>query len=77
MLRLLGLLLAAAGVALGVLGALAAGRLLAGYVYSVSATDSLTLAVSGVLLLLFAGVAAWFPARRAGRTEPAAVLREA
>ena len=72
-----GLLLAAAGVALGVLGSLAAGRFLAGYVYSVSATDSLTLAVSGVLLLLFAGVAAWFPARRAGRTEPAAVLREA
>ncbi len=72
-----GLLLAAAGVALGVLGSLAAGRFLAVYVYSVSATDSLTLAVSGVLLLLFAGVAAWFPARRAGRTEPAAVLREA
>ena len=70
-----GLLLAGAGVALGVLGSLPAGRFLASYVYSVSSTDSLTLAASGALLLLLAGVAAWFPARRAGRTEPAAVLR--
>ena len=71
-----GLLLAAAGVTLGLLGSLAAGRFLANYVYSVSATDSLTLAASGALLFLLAGVAAWFPARRADRTEPAAVLRE-
>ena len=71
-----GLLLAAAGVALGMLGSLAAGRFLASHVYSVSATDSLTMAAAGALLLLLASVAAWFPARRAGRTEPAAVLRE-
>ena len=72
-----GLLLAASGVALGVPGSLAAGRFLASYVYSVSATDSVTMAAAGALLLLLAGVAAWPPARRAGRTEPAAVLREA
>ena len=72
-----GLLLAAAGIALGVLGSLAAGRFLASYVYSVSATDSLTMAGTATLLLLLAGVAAWFPARRAGRTQPAAVLRQA
>ena len=71
-----GLLLAAAGVALGVLGSLAAGRFLASYVYSVSATDPLTMAATGALLLVLAGVAAWLPARRAGGTEPAVVLRE-
>ena len=71
-----GLLLAAAGVALGVLGSLAAGRFLAGYLYSVSATDTVTMAAAGAALLLLAGVAAWSPARRAGRTGPAAVLRE-
>ena len=71
-----GLLLAAAGVALGVLGSLAAGRFLAGYLYSVSATDTPAMAAAGALLLLLAGVAAWSPARRAGRTGPAAVLRE-
>ena len=71
-----GLLLAAAGIALGVLGSLAAGRFLAGYLYSVSATDTVAMAAAGALLLLLAGVAAWSPARRAGRTGAAAVLRE-
>ena len=71
-----GLLLAMAGVALGVFGSLAAGRFLAGYVYAVSATDPLMLAVAATLLLLVAVVAAWFPARRAGRIQPTAVLRE-
>ena len=71
-----GLLIAAAGVALGVAGSLAAGRFLASHVYTVSATDPLTMAAAGALLVLLAVAAAWFPARRAGRTEPAAVLRQ-
>ena len=71
-----GLLIATAGVALGAAGSLAAGRVLASHVYTVSATDPATMAAAGALLALLAVVAAWFPARRAGRTEPAAVLRQ-
>ena len=71
-----GLLTAAAGVALGVAGSLAAGRILASHVYTVSATDPVAMAAAGAFLLLLAAAAAWFPARRAGRTEPATVLRE-
>ena len=71
-----GLVIAAAGVALGVAGCLAAGPILASHVYAVSATDPATMAGGGALLILLALVAAWFPARGAGRTAPAAVLRE-
>ena len=71
-----GLLIAAGGVAVGVAGALAAGPILASHVYAVSATDPATMAAAGTLLILLAVVAAWRPARRAGLTEPAAVLRD-
>ena len=71
-----GLLIASAGVALGVAGSLVAGRVLASHVYTVSPTDPVTMAAAGALLILLASVAAWFPARRAGRIAPAAVLRE-
>ena len=71
-----GLSIATAGVALGVAGSLAAGRFLASHVYTVSATDPVTMAAAGALLILLAVAAAWFPARLAGRTEPAAVLRQ-
>ena len=71
-----GLLIAMAGVALGAVGSLVAGRFLASYVYAVSATDPLTMGAAGALLLVLAVVGAWIPARRAGRTEPAPVLRQ-
>ena len=45
-------------------------------VCTVSATDPLAMAAAGGLLMLLATVAAWLPARRAGRIEPAAVLRQ-
>ena len=71
-----GLLIAMAGVALGAVGSLVAGRFLASYVYSVSATDPLTMGAAGALLLVLAAAGACVPARRAGRTEPAPVLRQ-
>ena len=71
-----GILLAGAGVALGACGSFAAGRFLASQVYRVSATDPLTMAAAGALLIMLAVAAAWLPARRAGRTAPAAVLRQ-
>ena len=71
-----GLLIGAAGVALGGAGCMAAGRILASHVYTVSATDPVAMAAAGALLILITVVAAGLPARRAGRTEPAAVLRQ-
>ena len=71
-----GLVLGAAGVLLGGLGSLAAGRFLAGYLYTVSPTNPLAMALAGALLLLLTLAAAWLPAQRAGRSEPALVLRQ-
>ena len=64
------------GVALGVMGALAAGRFVQSLLYGVSARDPLTL-VFAPLVLLVIGVAATLPAAwRATRVDPVAVLRE-
>ena len=66
----------AAGIAGGLAAALAAGRLLEGLLFEVGASDPLTLG-SVVLLVLAAGVlACLLPARRAGRLQPAVVMRE-
>ena len=67
--------LAAAGVALGVVGALAAGRVLAGLLFQVTPTDPLTYAGTALALLGVAGVAALVPALRATRTDPVEALR--
>ena len=67
--------LAAAGVALGVVGALAASRVLAGLLFQVTPTDPLTYAGTALALLGVAGVAALVPALRATRTDPVEALR--
>jgi putative ABC transport system permease protein len=67
--------LALAGVALGLLGALAAGRLLAGLLFGAAATDARSLGGAALLLLATCLAAAYLPARRASRVEPAAILR--
>ncbi|MFP2929296.1 FtsX-like permease family protein, partial [Pyxidicoccus sp. 3LG] len=70
-----GLRLTAVGVVLGTLGALAAGRLLHGLLYGVSAADPLTflsvVAVLGAVALL----ASYLPARRATSVDPVTALR--
>jgi predicted permease len=70
-----GMRLAGWGVALGLVLAAAATRLLASLLFDVSAWDPLTF---GGMSLLFAGVAilaSWLPARRASRSDPMLVLR--
>lgn len=67
--------LALCGVCLGALGALLSGRLLEGLLYGVKATDPGSLAGAALLLVIACLGAAWLPARRASRTDPASILR--
>ena len=70
-----GALLAVSGVALGLLGALAAARVLSTLLYGVRPTDPLTLASVAVILGTVALAATWLPARRATRVDPLVALR--
>jgi len=67
--------LAAAGIALGWLGALAVSRLLSSLLYGVSTVDPLTFGLVPLLVLLAAIAATWVPAWRAGRVSPVEALR--
>jgi putative ABC transport system permease protein len=71
-----GMALAAAGTALGLLGALAANRLLAAMLFDVSPSDAATLAAVAALLLVVAALASLLPARSSARIEPVVALRE-
>jgi len=69
------LLLAGAGLAVGLPAALALTRLIKSQLYGVTPTDPLTLAAGAILLLAVALLAAWLPARRASRVDPMIALR--
>jgi predicted permease len=71
-----GLVLALAGVAVGVAGSLALGRLLSTVLYDVTPGDPLTLMAVTAVLLVVAALASWIPARRAARMDPVVTLRE-
>jgi predicted permease len=64
-----------AGLALGVVGALATTRVLGALLYDVSATDPLTFGAVVVLLAAVALVASYVPSRRAARVDPGVTLR--
>jgi predicted permease len=68
-------LMVAGGVAAGILLSLAGSRIIRGLLYGVSATDPRLIAASIAAVGLVAAAAVFAPARRAGRTDPAAVLR--
>jgi predicted permease len=66
---------AAVGIAIGIVAALAAGKVLEKMVFGVSAWDPLTLAAVAATLGLVALLASLLPAYRAARVDPQAVLR--
>ena len=70
-----GVLLALAGIVLGVGAALAMSKVIGSLLYGVSPHDPLTFVAASVLLLLVAATATWIPARRATRIEPMEALR--
>jgi ABC-type antimicrobial peptide transport system permease subunit len=63
------------GTAVGLLGAFAVTRLLASFLYGVSATDPVVYTVVAVLLIAIAALASYIPARRATRVDPTTALR--
>jgi ABC-type antimicrobial peptide transport system permease subunit len=65
----------AAGLSIGLAGALALTRLLSSMLFGVAATDPLTFVCAAVLLALVAFAACQIPARRATRVDPIEALR--
>jgi putative ABC transport system permease protein len=70
-----GIRLALAGVALGLLAALALTRLMKNLLFNVSATDPLTFLAIAALLVFMALLACFVPARRAAKVNPIIALR--
>ena len=71
-----GMELAVAGIALGLIGAFALTRVMAGLLFNVSTIDSWTFSVVPVGLALTAAVAILVPAMRATRVDPVVALRD-
>ncbi len=70
-----GLAIISIGVVFGLVGALAATRILSSLLFGVSHTDLLTFTVVSLLLVSVALLACWLPARRAARVDPMEALR--
>jgi len=67
--------LAAAGIAIGLVGAFATTRVLQSLLFGVSPTDPVTLGGVTVILVMLGALAAYAPARRATKVDPVEVLR--
>ncbi|HSL81367.1 MAG TPA: FtsX-like permease family protein, partial [Thermoanaerobaculia bacterium] len=70
-----GMRLVLIGLAVGVIGAAAATRLLRGLLYEVGAADPVTFVAVPAVLAAAALAATWIPALRATRVEPVVALR--
>ena len=70
-----GLVLSGAGIVAGLVLVAVAARFLRSFLYEVAPTDPVTLAAASGLLLAFALMASWVPARRAARVDPMEALR--
>ncbi len=70
-----GMVLAGIGLVIGVGGALLLSRLMASFLFGVSATDPLTFTGVSLVLALAAFLACYIPARRATKVDPMVALR--
>jgi putative ABC transport system permease protein len=70
-----GMILAGAGLVLGIGGALWLSRFLASFLFGVKAWDPVAFIVTSLLLTAVALLAVWVPARRATRVDPMTALR--
>lgn len=64
-----------AGLAIGLIAALAGGHVMQSMLFRVNARDPITYATVFSLLTIVAFVACWLPARKAARLDPAAAIR--
>lgn len=71
-----GLTVTMAGIGIGLMLALAAGRLAASLLFDVSAFDPITFTVAPMFLFATAALACYLPARRAARIAPIVAVRE-
>jgi putative ABC transport system permease protein len=70
-----GVMLALAGIGIGLIGAFAAMRALTAFLFGVGAADPLTFSGVALLLLAVATLASYIPSRRALRVDPVVALR--
>jgi putative ABC transport system permease protein len=71
-----GVVLAALGIALGLVGSFAMARGMATLLHDVSPTDPLTFIAVAVILATVAVLGSWLPARRAAAVDPVVALRD-
>lgn len=69
------LVMAGAGIVIGLAGALATTQLIQSLLFGVTSTDAATYAAISLLLLVTALAASYVPTRRATRVNPMATLR--
>lgn len=67
--------LAAAGAVAGVIGVVCLHKLMASYIYGLSASNTATLLVVPLVMTLILLLACWIPARRAAKIDPMRALR--
>jgi ABC-type antimicrobial peptide transport system permease subunit len=70
-----GLALTAAGIVLGMIGAIAMGEVVSSLLFGITPRDPLTLGVVVITLAAIATLASWLPARRAARVDPLIAMR--
>jgi ABC-type antimicrobial peptide transport system permease subunit len=69
------LALAGAGLAIGIVVAVFAGKLISSSLYGLQSLDPLTMTIASVVMFAAAVLAGWLPARRAARVDPMVALR--